>query len=68
MKKHTARKVIGKFQGFLITGSSRPAKTPRGRDRMWFHIYPPAGWRTVCVLSFGKKIDIRYEEAKLIKD
>jgi hypothetical protein len=64
MAKRTGRKNIGTFHGFLFAGKPQPAKTSRGRDRMWFYVSPPAGWRTACVLSYAKEIHIRYEKDK----
>jgi hypothetical protein len=62
------KKRIGRpFHGFIVEGLPKPPKTERGRNRMWLFVTPPSGWRTICVLSYGKIIHIRYEKVKLAK-
>ena len=70
MANRAGRQKTGTFRPFLFTARPRLAKTERGRDRMWFFVSPPPGWRTACVfLGTGKRFtfDMRKpNKAKLI--
>jgi hypothetical protein len=55
--------VVGQFQGFSVYATVRKAKTPRGKDRVWFQIRQDEKkrWRVAESLSYMRAVDVQFE-------
>lgn len=57
-------KLVGDAHGLTVTVKHNPAKTQRGKDRLWLQIRQNNGksWKVYQCLSYTHGVDIAFEQ------
>ena len=57
-------KIVAKVNGLVISVDSQPAKTNRGKNRLWVQIRQDSSgvkpWRVAASLSYARAVDIQF--------